>query len=409
MGVSITIDSKYVELKNRIIGHKSISFKEQYKVVWRLYNGLICKIDYIAFKKLIYDNALASNKDESNLLMLANNYIDLLKDKIDINTFINKYYECKLEINYKGDIVSLLNKVIEELKEKGVDLIYILLVINKILLEQDLYPATYSHKEVAYIKRGGYENIGEGIYKCLLESKLLSIEYVNNLYEINKNQVISEIKRIYENYDCISKIYLFGSFSYGLELLESDIDLAILFKDEVLYDEKEKVINEVKENGVWFNGDWTDYVGRTLGGFVAGFGVGICTVLGAGVGAAALGGTTATLFTSTGLTLSLGSALEIGSGVAFATGMAGYAVRTGISRSEDFKVQNMFIEGGFNAVSGALSVLGGYLGGMAGVQNTVFTKLLSQKGDFWLRLLVENVFTAGFKLTNALIKPYFMI
>ena len=409
MGVSITIDSKYVELKNRLIGHKSISFKEQYKVVWRLYNGLICKIDYIAFKKLIYDNALASNKDESNLLMLANNYIDLLKDKIDINTFINKYYECKLEINYKGDIVSLLNKLVEELKEKGVDLIYILLVINKVLLGQDLYPATYSHKEVAYIKRGGYENIGEVIYKCLLESKLLSIEYVNNLYEINKDQVISEIERIYENYDCISKIYLFGSFSYGLELLESDIDLAILFKDEVLYDEKEKVINEVKENGVWFNGDWTDYVGRTLGGFVAGFGVGICTVLGAGVGAAALGGTTATLFTSTGLTLSLGSALGIGSGVAFSTGMAGYAVRTGISRSEDFKVQNMFIEGGFNAVSGALSVLGGYLGGMAGVHNTVFTKLLSQKGDFWLRLLVENVFTAGFKLTNALIKPYFMI
>ena len=32
-----------------------------------------------------------------------------------------------------------------------------------------------------------------------------------------------------------------------------------------------------------------------------------------------------------------------------------------------------------------------------------------QKGDFWLRLLVENVFTVGFKLTNALIKPYFMI
>lgn len=409
MGVSITIDSKYVELKNRLIGHKSISFKEQYKVVWRLYNGLICKIDYIAFKKLIYDNAIASNNDEMNLLMLANNYIDLLKDKIDINTFINKYYECKLEINYKGDIVSLLNKLVEELKEKGVDLIYILLVINKVLLEQDLYPATYSHKEVAYIKRGGYENIGEGIYKCLLESKLLSIEYVNNLYEINKDQVISEIERIYENYDCISKIYLFGSFSYGLEMLESDIDLAILFKDEVLYDEKEKVINEVKEDGVWFNGDWTDYVGRTLGGFVAGFGVGICTVLGAGVGAAALGGTTATLFTSTGLTLSLGSALGIGSGVAFSTGMAGYAVRTGISRSEDFKVQNMFIEGGFNAVSGALSVLGGYLGGMAGVHNTVFTKLLSQKGDFWLRLLVENVFTAGFKLTNALIKPYFMI
>ena len=75
-------------------------------------------------------------------------------------------------------------------------------------------------------------------------------------------------------------------------------------------------------------------------GFVAGIGVGICTVLGAGVGVA---------------------------------------------------------------------VLGGYLGGIAGFHNTVFTKLLSQKGDFLLRLFVENVFTARFKLTNALIKPYLMI
>ena len=175
------------------------------------------------------------------------------------------------------------------------------------------------------------------------------------------------------------------------------------------------VIENVKKDGFqWndlntFSENWDHYIGTTLGGFVAGFGVGICTVLGAGVGAAALGETTATLFTSTGLTLSLGSALGIGSGVAFATGIAGYTIRTGISGSEDFKVQNMFIEGGFNAISGALSVLGGYLGGMAGVHNTVFTKLLSQKGDLLLRLLVENVFIAGFKLTNALVKPYFMI
>ena len=70
MGISIDIDSKYVELKNRLIGHKSISFKEQYKVVWRLYNGLTCKINYIAFKKLIYDNALASNNDEMNLIII---------------------------------------------------------------------------------------------------------------------------------------------------------------------------------------------------------------------------------------------------------------------------------------------------------------------------------------------------
>lgn len=89
--------------------------------------------------------------------------------------------------------------------------------------------------------------------------------------------------------------------------------------------------------------------------------------------------------------------------------MAGYAVRTGISRSEEFNVGNMFIEGGINALSGALSVFGGYLGGSAGVHNTVFTKLLSKKGDFLLRLLIENGSTALFKISGALLKPHLII
>lgn len=99
------------------------------------------------------------------------------------------------------------------------------------------------------------------------------------------------------------------------------------------------IYEDVKEDGVWFNGSLTDYAGRILGAFISGFGLGICTVLGAGVGAA---------------------------------------------------------------------VLGGYLGGMAGVHNTVFTKLLSQKGDLLLRLLVENVFTVELKVTSSFIKPHFM-
>jgi hypothetical protein len=175
------------------------------------------------------------------------------------------------------------------------------------------------------------------------------------------------------------------------------------------------VVENVKKDGFqWsdlntFSDNWDHYLGAAAGGFVAGFGVGICTILGAGVGAAALGGTTATLFTSTGLSLSLGSALAIGSSVAFVTGMAGYSLRTAISSKETFNGHNMLVEGGFNAISGAFSVLGGALGGYAGVHNTVFTKLLSQKGDFLARILIENMFTAGFKISGAFIKGYCMI
>lgn len=64
----------------------------------------------------------------------------------------------------------------------------------------------------------------------------------------------------------------------------------------------------------------------------------------------------------------------------------------------------MFLEDGINAVSGALFVLGGVLGGYAGFHNTVFTKLLSQKGDLLYRVLIENVFTVGFKIFLAILK-----
>ena len=75
MGISITIDSKYVELKNRLM------------------------VDYISFKKFIYDNAIASNNEKINLLTLDNNYIDLLKN-YDVEIKWKKYI-FKLTFSFK--------------------------------------------------------------------------------------------------------------------------------------------------------------------------------------------------------------------------------------------------------------------------------------------------------------------
>lgn len=163
---------------------------------------------------------------------------------------------------------------------------------------------------------------------------------------------------------------------------------------------------DVKEDGVWFNGKIRDYVGRVAGGFVAGFGVGVCTVLGVGAGMAALEGTVATLVSSSGMILSFNSALGISSAIGFTSGAIGYAVRTGISESEEFKLKNMFVEGTFNSLSGMLSAIGGYLGGITGFHNL---NVNSELAELLLRLLVENAFTISFKIINSIIKKYFMI
>ena len=119
------------------------------------------------------------------------------------------------------------------------------------------------------------------------------------------------------------------------------------------------------ENGKLFDGDVTfwSYFGNTLGGAIAGAGIGLCSTLGAGFGVALFTGTTLTIG---GTAVSGGAALAIGVGGAFVSGGLGYVARTGISDQENFQVSDMFIEAGTNAISGLLSFAGGIAGGYFG-------------------------------------------
>ena len=132
------------------------------------------------------------------------------------------------------------------------------------------------------------------------------------------------------------------------------------------------------ENGKLFDGDVTllSYVGNTLGGGIAGAGIGLCSVLGAGLGVAI---STGTALTIGGTAISGGAALAMGVSGAFVTGGLGYAVRTGISDQESFEWSDMFIEAGANAISGLLSFAGGVAGGYFGFKipgNLNFEKFL---------------------------------
>ncbi|UKI50951.1 MAG: hypothetical protein L6U99_06375 [Clostridium sp.] len=73
-------------------------------------------------------------------------------------------------------------------------------------------------------------------------------------------------------------------------------------------------------------------------------------------------------------------------------------------------MKNMFIEGGFNAISGVLSILGGYLGGIAGVHNRVFTKLLSKKRRFLAKVIIRKCLYCWIQINQCINKNHiFMI
>lgn len=64
----------------------------------------------------------------------------------------------------------------------------------------------------------------------------------------------------------------------------------------------------------------------------------------------------------------------------------------------------MLIEGGFNALSGVLSVFGGEICGLTGFRGDLISKLFYKKFDIVLRMFIENIFTVGGKIGLSLIK-----
>ena len=128
------------------------------------------------------------------------------------------------------------------------------------------------------------------------------------------------------------------------------------------------------ENGKLFDGDVTflSYLGNILGGGIAGAGIGLCSVLGAGLGIAL---STGTALSIGGTAISGGVALAMGVSGAFVSGGLGYTLRTAISDQEEFEWSDMFIEAGANAISGILTFAGSMVGGILGIKTVGKTGL----------------------------------
>lgn len=73
-------------------------------------------------------------------------------------------------------------------------------------------------------------------------------------------------------------------------------------------------------------------------------------------------------------------------------------MRTVINSKEDYNFGTMLSEGAFNALSGALSVSGGYLVGIAGFRADYAFKMLGRKTDIFIRPIIQNYYTFGIKL-----------
>ena len=159
------------------------------------------------------------------------------------------------------------------------------------------------------------------------------------------------------------------------------------------------VVNDYLDDGQIFNGSISkaDYIANTVGGLVAGAGIGAAVVLGGGVGAAALAGEGLTLL---GSSISFGASFGIGLGASAVTGGLGYLARVGLSDTETFDWGQLGKEVAINTASGALSFTAAMTSGFLGFRGNVKLNMW-QKG---LRGLAEGYFTWPAKFGFSILK-----
>ena len=232
-------DDKYLELLSKKKDSCILNFREQFKVCWGFFFCSNSSISYHRFKELVYSNKSPENAEEENFLSVLNEYKDLLNSK---EKFLKFFEENKISLNYNGDFLNFI-KVYFNLLIKKFDFIKAVLYLNCLFLYVGIFPATYSKKEIfELMNEQNKENI---ICNSLLNSKLFSLDYLNNLKTLKPEDVIKELKEIRKENSEISNLYLFGSFANGLYLKDSDIDIAIYFKEETIYSKKEEILKEI--------------------------------------------------------------------------------------------------------------------------------------------------------------------
>lgn len=160
--------------------------------------------------------------------------------------------------------------------------------------------------------------------------------------------------------------------------------------------------NDYKNHGACFYSDWTSYLGAILGGAIAGVGIGIASVLGAGVGASMIYGYGLVVVHSS---MSVASSFLLATGISAITGAVGYTIRTIIDSKENFSVNNLFKETFISAFNGALTfgtgALARYLGyGFTSdfLLNKGFDSILYKSINYLKGFILKKTITLPFKI-----------
>ena len=242
--------------------------KNYYRAIEFIFDINNMGLPHERMKKIILNELIAESYLENELINLRDSYLYLInntKQPLTLEMLDRTYYlltnkNLNEEILYSilsyyyqnidtklYYLISILHlKIINEVDYKNIEFAFI--ISNYIMLKNNRYPLILRpgrhNRYLGIIKENDYSKLSQLF--LLIESKE-SKENINppSLKEIilNFKNIKDELKIKYK----INKLYIYGSYLNNSQTINSDLDLIIIFDDDLLNYETKMYCNEIKK------------------------------------------------------------------------------------------------------------------------------------------------------------------
>lgn len=223
----------------------------------------------VRFKDIVLDKEIPNSYEEAHYKEITDTYLFLMnnvKSNIDISLFIKSYFLLAnkriskknayklLEIYYlykDCNIVELLSFLLEEISKqiRFRKIEYGLLLVNyffKRYEDEDIeiYQSMFNSLRVMFSSK---ENI---IYSLLMVKRSLNYKKGQEFINIKKEEILDFFrinkKEVKEKF-LVKRLFLFGSFSENMHHNHSDLDLLVIFNDNITNGEKIILIKKLEK------------------------------------------------------------------------------------------------------------------------------------------------------------------
>ena len=233
--VSMNGNTTLGQIRNRAQGHERISIRTQRKVYWRLFGWYagFSPLPYQRFKDLCLRSYPAESEQERAFLAGIEEYIASLGQVKD-DPFVCMDYGVSVEeaLSFALSYVSGSSLA----KICGLN----------ILLSGSLWPIRLHNGDKAVVDLALSGDVSKLADK-FIHTPLLEESYIANLRDISREDIVRFL-----NDTCptlpFSLVVVSGSFSDGTSLIDSDIDLKIVFEKGLTTEDKLEAIEALKRS-----------------------------------------------------------------------------------------------------------------------------------------------------------------